>query len=158
MAYSEGVFDDVNKALLAGIGSGHYADADQVLRAYAQRYLGAAAGSEARWAEWLTQWGVPFQVDTAAAGAAFESLAPNVPPGNWQLRQWEFKLRMMDLNRQIGSGKQWAPERLALVDELWQVREELNRKVWGLGPVRHVLNRHFTPFPWYRDWLSRPRS
>jgi hypothetical protein len=36
-AYSEGVFDDCNKMLLAGIGSGRYSEADAALRAYAQR-------------------------------------------------------------------------------------------------------------------------
>jgi len=39
MAYSEGVFDDVNKALLAGIASGKFHTADEVLDAYARRYF-----------------------------------------------------------------------------------------------------------------------
>ncbi len=155
MAYSEGVFDDVNKSLLAGIGSGQFADADQVLRSYAKRYfLGDSDDSDdaAEWAKWLRQWGIPYQVNTVAAIEQWKSLAPAVMPDNWRLRQWNYKMRMLDLNQQIGTGKTWTPERLALVDRLWKTREQLHSRVWGLGPVRHVLNIRFTSFPWYGEW------
>jgi len=42
MAYSEGTFDDINKALLAGLGSGNFESSKEVLEAYAQRYFNAS--------------------------------------------------------------------------------------------------------------------
>ena len=50
MAYSEGVFEDVNKAMLAGLASGEYTTADEVLEAYARRYFGADAETAKEWA------------------------------------------------------------------------------------------------------------
>jgi hypothetical protein len=63
MAYSEGMFDDVNKALLAGLGSGQFRTADEVLRAYARRYFHADEQQAGQWAQWLAAWGRPFDVD-----------------------------------------------------------------------------------------------
>ena len=40
LAYSEGDHDDINKAILAGLSSGQYATADEVLEAYANRHFG----------------------------------------------------------------------------------------------------------------------
>ena len=77
-AYSEGVFEDVNKAILAGLASGQYRTADEVLEAYAQRYFGVDADTAKLWAVWLKAWGKPFAVDTAplrrdVGGAAEEN-------------------------------------------------------------------------------------
>jgi len=52
-AYSEGVHDDVNKALLAGLASGKARTADEALREYAAGYFGAVPEDAAAWARWL---------------------------------------------------------------------------------------------------------
>lgn len=113
-AYSEGVFDDVNKALVAGTS----------LRDYAVRYFGSAGG----WPEWLSQWGDRRQVDLPAATAEFERLAATAQPG-WRLEQWRAKLKLETFDRQRQAAE-FAAE-----------QEHLQRDVYRLGPLRHILAR-----------------
>jgi hypothetical protein len=152
MAYSEGVFDDVNKALLAGLGSGKFRTADEVLRAYAQRYFGADARSAARWARWLKAWESPFAVDTAKSKAELAELLKGAPPATWQRRQWELKQELFQWNRAVGSGDVWTPERLAAADAFWQVHEQIQRGLWGLALLRHGFGRQATGVPWQASW------
>ena len=123
MAYSEGVFDDVNKALYAGLASGKFRTADEVLRAYAKRYFGVDDETAGQWAAWLAAWGKPYDVDTAAARTQLDALLAKTPKGDWRRRQWELKLELFRLHGEIAKGKEWTPERLALVDQFWAVRE-----------------------------------
>ncbi len=152
LAYSEGVFDDVNKALLAGLTSGRFASADQVLVAYAERYFGVSGETAQRWARWLKAWGRPFDVNTQQSGAELKRLLARTPRRTWRVRQWELKQQLFELCGQIGSGDRWTAERLQKVERFWAVQETLQREVWGLGPLRHVFSRRFTPAPWYRSW------
>ena len=152
MAYSEGIYDDVNKALLAGLGSGRYQSADDVLEAYAARYFGADPATARRWAAWLRAWGKPFQRNPDEAAKALEALLATGPKRSWRLAQWEAKTRLMALNAKVGKGPKWTPERLAAADAFWAEKERLDRQVYGLGPLRHVLNRRYCPLPWYREW------
>ena len=48
MAYSEGVFDDINKAILAGLSTGILDSSTQALRTYAERYLDASEEENGR--------------------------------------------------------------------------------------------------------------
>ena len=48
MAYSEGAFDDLNKAVLGGLASGRFSTADEVLAAYAKKHLGGDAAGWGR--------------------------------------------------------------------------------------------------------------
>lgn len=153
-AYSEGVFDDVNKALLAGLASGKYASADEVLRAYAQRYFGVDEAVAARWAAWLKAWGRPFEVDTAQSARELAELVAATPQGGWRRQQWERKQQLFALHHAIGEGDVWTPERLACVERFWQVQEQLQRGLWGLAPPRHIFARSATPLPWYPSWAK----
>lgn len=152
MAYSEGAFDDANKALLAGLGAGKFQTADEVLRSYAQRYFAADAQQAADWSKWLTAWGSPFGVDSATSAAQLACLKKD---GQWRERQWELKLELFRLNRSIGAGNDWSPSRLAAVDQFWQVQEQIHRGLWGLTLQRHIFDRRFTPVPWYADWANQ---
>ncbi len=158
MAYSEGVFDDCNKALLAALGSGRCQTTAEVLTEYATRYLHATADTAPAWDRWLEQWGVPFSIDTQAARTQLASLLPAGPSHDWRLRQWQLKLELLDLHRQIGAGSEWDAQRLALADQFWRTQEQLQRGVWGLGPVRHVLNVQFAPLPWYASWKQQQQD
>ena len=109
MAYSEGVFEDVNKAILAGLASGQYQTADEVLEAYARRYFGVDADTARLWAAWLKAWGKPFDVDTRQSAATLETLLKKTPKGGWRLRQWELKQQLFAIHRQIGPGTSGRP-------------------------------------------------
>jgi hypothetical protein len=154
MAYSEGVFDDVNKAILAGLASGRQPTADEVLRAYARRYFGADAATAGLWAAWLKAWGKPFDVDTRQSAATLQMLLKRTRKESWRLRQWELKQQLFAIHRQIGPGTEWTPERLAAVERFWAVQEQIRRGLWGLGPQRHVFARQYTPLPWYASWAK----
>ena len=155
MAYSEGVYEDVNKALLAGISSGRYATADEVLSAYAQRYFSPDAGRE--WGEWLKAWSRPYDADASALADQFVGLSAATTP-SWRLRQWELKAELLKIHAEIGTEGEWTPERLAAVDRFWSTQEVLQRQVYGLGPIQHILARRFTPLPWYASWAAYQRE
>ncbi len=93
MAYSEGIFDDVNKAILAGLSTHQFADADAVLRTYAATYLDARAGMPESWAAWLYQWGRPYAVDTTRRRCRLQERWSVRPiPQNWRREQWQFEI------------------------------------------------------------------
>jgi hypothetical protein len=154
MAYSEGVFDDVNKALYAGLASGKFRTTDDVLRAYAKRYFGVDHQTAGQWAAWLKTWGSPYAVNTAESRKQLDALLAKTPKGDWRRRQWELKLELFRLHGEIAKGNVWTPERLALVDQFWSVREEIHRGLWGLGPELNIFARKFCPIPWYVGWAK----
>ncbi|MCR4413448.1 MAG: hypothetical protein NUV77_13590 [Thermoguttaceae bacterium] len=156
MAYSEGVFDDVNKALLAGLGSGKFRAADEVLSTYAQRYFGADVQTARAWAAWLKTWGRPFDVAPADSARQLADLLKKTgpPQDHWRRRQWELKLELFRLHAAIAQGKEWTPNRLQLADQFWAVQEQIHRGLWGLAPQRHIFDRRFTPVPWYAAWAK----
>lgn len=157
-AYSEGVLDDCNKTLLAGLGSGRFSSAEEALRAYAERYFAAAPQQAAEWSEWFVLWGDRHRVPLPAAAQQFASLAEGVP-ATWRLAHWQAKIDLETLDREIGAPQpdQWTPARLALADRYFAAQEKLYREVYRLGPVRHVLNPRFMPPAWYASWREANR-
>ena len=158
-AYSEGIFDDVNKALLAGISSGQFADPNSVLKAYATRYFGATEDKARWWADWLAAWGFRKQVNLPAALKEFETLCAGIPQ-TWRLEHWGCKLRLEQLDRLIGTPKpnEWTDEKLKTVDQFWSEQEHLYRDVYRLGPVRHVFAQKFVPPVWYDSWQKATKA
>lgn len=152
-AYSEGVFDDINKALLAGLASGRARTAKTILKIYARRYFG---GDDEAWADWLGRWGDRRTVDVAKAERDFGRLAPAAKPG-WRLEHLRSKLRLELLDREIGrpSPRDWNTQLLGSVDRFWAEQEHLQRDVYRLGPVRHVFARKFRSPAWYDSWMQR---
>ena len=145
------MFDDCNKILLAGLGSGQYPNADAALRAYAQRYFGATDDRAADWSQWLAQWGNRTKAPLPGAADALARLADGAKPA-WRLEQWRSKVELETLDRAIGLPKQWTSENLALAEQFFAAQERLYRDVYRLGPVRHVLNPRFMPPAWYDSW------
>ncbi len=154
-AYSEGVFDDVNKALVAGLGSGKFGDAGEVLRAYAQRYFNARADQARAWAHWLAAWGDRTLPPLPEAARELERLAAEAP-STWRLEHWRSKVKLEALDRQIGApgAGEWTDATLRLARGFWAEQEHLQRRVYGLGPVRHVFARKFSPPRWYDSWMQ----
>jgi hypothetical protein len=151
MAYSEGVFDDVNKALLGGLSTGEFGDGGDVLTAYAERYLGATGADRKAWAQWIAQWGSPWEADTAAARRQFDHLSKRAKP-SWRLAQLEAKLRLVEADAEVRSRTKWDGARLAAAERFFAEREKLERGIWGLGLVRHVLNDRYHQPDWFADW------
>ena len=154
MAYSEGIYDDVNKALLGGLFSGKEKTSRDVLETYARCYFAANDIQSQQWADWITPWGAPYSVDAAAARKALDRLSGNSTA--WRRRQWELKADMFAANQAIRPGDNWTSERLAYADQFWAAEEKLQREVYGTGPLRHILNRRFVEMPWYKSWASQP--
>ncbi|MCA9442550.1 MAG: hypothetical protein KC964_17235 [Candidatus Omnitrophica bacterium] len=152
MAYSEGVFDDVNKALLAGLSSGVYNSAREILETYAERYFHADTENRSEWASWLTVFGRPFDVDLAQSRKVFSVLTEGIDSKNWRLKQWALKLKMLELNSKIEASEGWTDSDFNLAEEYWRTKDELRREVWGLGPQRHVLADRFKRPSWAGDW------
>jgi hypothetical protein len=153
MAYSEGIYDDVNKALLGALFVETNQTSREVLEAYARRYFAADDLKARQWTDWLVPWGTPYAVDAIAAQKALVGLSGERT--NWRRRQWELKAEMFAANQLIGAGGEWTPGRLAHVDEFWAAEERLQREVYGIGPLRHILNRRFIEMPWYKSWASQ---
>lgn len=158
-AYSEGVFDDCNKALLAGLGSGQYTDAESVLRAYASRYFTADAPRATRWAQWMMPWGDRRVPKLPEAREQLDELAQGVP-SSWRLDHWRSKVTLETLDRQIGEPKpdEWTAERFQLADAFWAEQEHLQREIYKLGPVRHVFAPKFAPPRWYDSWQKATKA
>lgn len=104
MTYAEGVFNDVNKALFAGLSSGKFQTADEVLRPHAKRYFGVNDKLAARCARWLKARGKPYQVDTEQSAISLAELMTTSHEGGWRRRQWELRQRPFELNHAIGAG------------------------------------------------------
>lgn len=152
-AYSEGVFEDVNKAILGGLSSGKFPDAKAALKAYAQRYFAASGTKADRWANWLTAWGNRKNVQLPEAAAEFEKLSDGAPL-TWRLEHWRSKLKLEAFDRSIGlpKGNEWTPDKLKLADDYWAEIEHLQRDIYKLGPLRHVFGQKFLPPAWYDSW------
>jgi len=152
-AYSEGVLDDCNKTLLAGLGSGRFLDANDALANYAKRYFGATEEQSAAWAAWLARWGDRKKVPLPAAAEEFARLSKDVK-ASWRVEHWRSKIELETLDRAIGVPKPegWTPEKLALAENYFDAQERLYRDVYRLGPVRHVLSPIVVPPPWMASW------
>ncbi|MCB1104682.1 MAG: hypothetical protein KDK74_08130 [Cephaloticoccus sp.] len=156
MAYSEGVFDDVNKAIVAGLSAGKVASADEALQAYAQMQFGASAEDGSAWATWLRGWGHPYDRDTNAAQCELQTLKSAKP--TWRLRQWELKTELMRHHR-AAAAETDSPERTAARAAIDAVQETLRREVYALGPQRFIFARNFSPLVWQRNLpLEQPKE
>jgi len=154
--YSEGVYDDLNKAIVCGLASGKYDSIQKIAADYAAQWFGTDEETSQKWGEWLLQWENPLDVDTAASGAVLAELlekTSNQDRDNWRLWQWVERQKLYEINRRIlNAGDEWTAEKLALADEFWEVQEKIHRKIWGIGVPVYIFNRDFTKMPWYDSW------
>lgn len=154
MAYSEGIYDDVNKALLARLSAGLETTAEEALWEYARSHLRADLTNQAAWVQWLRVWGRPYAVDTALAGRELEKLLPTDRSSDtmpWRIRQWELKAQLMAANTAVMATKMRTRERAAAIQAYWSVHEKLMRGVYGIGLLRHIFAHDFSPTPWMKE-------
>ncbi len=154
MAYSEGVFDDVNKALIGGMSASSHHDSDEVLRSYSQRYFKADTTASEAWADWLQSMGHPFETHLPDSRKIFSRLTQEDSATNWRLNQWDYKIRMLEINRAIEETQGWTDGDTKQALEYWKTKEEMQRRAWGLGPQRHVLGNRFKKPSWFGDWVK----
>jgi hypothetical protein len=156
MAYSEGVCDDVNKALLGGLTSGMADNGMAILEEYAKRYFGASEKSAKDWSEWLASWSDSFAVDTKIRRKQFDLLR-NDAKDSWRLQQWEEKLNLFDAHSNVYKASEWSEIRLQEANRFFEIQEKIQRNIWGLGLVRHALSLQFYRPEWYQDWRQHKR-
>jgi hypothetical protein len=148
IAYSEGEFDDINKALLAGLSSGKFRNADEVLKAYAKRYLyGDAEG----WTAWLRQMGEFSGINAIQARKEFDQLKKRAR-SSWRLAQLEDRLIMAESHTVVESRKKWDRKRLDAAGRYWSAKEHLFRHLWRLGLLRHIFRFDYIAPQWNREY------
>jgi hypothetical protein len=151
MAYSEGDHDDVNKALAAGLGSGRFASADAVLRAYAERHFSC---DPAGWSELLYAMGDFESLDTVRCRKLFDRLAAQARD-SWRLRQIEGRLKMAEADRAVRSRSVWDAQRMADAEAFMAAKETLYRSVWRLGLQRHAFRFESNLPDWHADYARQ---
>lgn len=134
-AYSEGDMDEVNRAIVAGMGSGKFRNADEVLAAYAERHLG---GDLSGWAAWLRGMGDIDAVDAKAARRIFDRLAATARP-SWRLQALEAKLKMLEADRKVRAAKPGSAECEQAKRDFWHTKACLWRDAWKLGLGREIF-------------------
>ncbi len=155
LAYSEGFFDDVNKAILAGVASGRYPDAQAVLEAYAERHFGNAA---ADWAAWLADIGDVTEADPADLRRRFDRLARVARP-SWRLDHLAGKLEMLEADHAVrAAGGAWNPAALAAATRFVETKERTWRGAWGRGLGRHVFRFDWKVPEWYPEYMGHRRA
>ena len=147
-AYSEGIYDEINKALLAGLTSGQFESADAVLGEYARRHLGGQAEG---WRRWLRMMGDAFSIDVKQARPLFDQLKKHATAG-WRLEQLEGRLMMAEADAAVRAESDWTPQRLAAAEAFWQVKEKLYRDVWRLGLTRHIFRFEGNAPKWHEEY------
>jgi hypothetical protein len=149
-AYSEGAFEDVNKALIAGLGSGQFQTAGEVLAAYAKRYLG---GSVEGWVEWLNLMSDASKIDLPKAATLFDKLSPE-SNSCWRVDQLHQRLKMFQADADVRARKEWDAERIQAADAFFAAKEHLYRKCWGLGLTRTIFDIYGNVPDWFKEYQS----
>lgn len=152
MAYSEGLCDELNMAVLAGLSSGQFATADDVLGTYVDRYFG---GDRSGWVAWLHTMGEVETVDPAQARKAFDRLV-KTSRDNWRIRALHEKLKMCEADAIVRSKSEWDAERIRAADAFWLAKERLWRDIWRRGLGRHALKFDWQAPDWARE--KRPKT
>lgn len=153
LAYSEGTFDEANKAIMGGLASGQYASAMAVLEAYAERYLG---GDAPGWAEWLAAMGDVDSVEPVRARHDFDRLVRDARPSE-RLRMWEGKLLLCEADARVRQRSAWDAERLAAAEAFWAAKEQLWRGLWRRGLCRHIFQFDWKTPAWQAEFVAQGR-
>lgn len=150
-AYSEGVYDDINKALLAGLSSGRFSSAREVLEEYATRHLG---GDAKAWSDFIQSMGDFDSIEAAGARRSWNILERKAKPG-WRLEQLKSRLVMAEANAAVMARTEWDSARETAAETFWATREHLYRDVWRLGMPRHIFKFDTLAPSWHEDYKRR---
>ena len=150
LAYSEGAFDDVNKAIMGGLASGQFETAHDVLEAYAGRYLG---GDAQGWATWLTDMGDVESLDPSRSRKQFDMLARGAKSSE-RLDMFAEKLAMCEADHTTRNATEWTPDRIRAAEAFLAAKEQLWRGIWRRGLCRHIFRFDWRMPEWYGEYAS----
>lgn len=150
LAYSEGDHDDINKAILAGLSSGQYPSADEVLQAYAKRYFGT---SPRGWSELLHYMGDFETIDIVKCRPVLDKLSRNAK-NTWRLQQVKERLNLAEAHQAVLAETDWTSKRILAAKAYIAAKERLYRNVWRLGLQRHGFRFEFNMPSWYKDYIK----
>ena len=150
MAYSEGDHDDINKAILAGLSSGQYSSADEVLQEYAARHFGTDPQG---WSELLHIMGDFETIDVGKCRPVLDKLLRGAK-GSWRLWQVEERLNMAQAHQAVLAHNEWDATRIAAADAFITAKERLYRDVWRLGLQRHIFRFETCMPEWYESFMK----
>lgn len=150
LAYSEGDHDDINKTLLAGLSSGQYSSADEVLKAYARRYFGT---SPEGWCDLLRLMGDFETIEPVKCKKLLDKLSAGVV-NTWRFQQVAERLKMAGAHQAVLAESDWTQKRLAAANAFIAAKERLYRNVWRLGLQRHSFRfENYMP-GWYESFIK----
>ena len=150
LAYSEGANDDINKALLGGLASSQYANADELLAAYAERYFGPSPDG---WSELLRLLGDFESIDVKRCRPLFSTLERGARPG-WRLEQIRGRLEMAEASQAVANNSAWDARRRTSARTFIDVKQRLYRDVWRLGLPRHIFRFDSYMPEWYDEYAA----
>ena len=137
MAYSEGVFDDVNRAILAGLSSGKFRSSDEVLRAYAGRVLWHRRADLRGLGPLAGRLGPPFRRRSAAVGRGIGRAVEENAARRLAAPPMGAQARTLPAAPKIARAKPVDAERLSDVEEFWKVHE--SDSAGAVGPGNCVI-------------------
>ena len=154
MVYSEGMYEDVNHALIGSLSSGKAGTAKEVLVEYAKRYFKVNENNEKRWADWFSLFGDWSKINIGKAKKEFSSLSSLSSPG-WRLEQWAQKIKLVDLHLKLNKMKGWSTTKEKLIRQ-WRYELEISRRnIHGLTTQRHAFEEKYCGAKWHKEWLDR---
>lgn len=148
LAYSEGDHDDINKAIVAGLSSGRFRSASEVLETYADRHFGS---DPAGWSEFLHLMGDFETIDVSKCRLLFDRLAQG---GGWRLQQLAERLNMAEAHQAVVAEDTWTPTRFTAAEAFLAAKERLYRDVWRLGLQRHSFRFEDALPKWYDEYAK----
>ena len=154
LAYSEDVFDEINKAIMGGLASGQFASADAALCGYANRYLG---GDAEGWADWLAQLGRIEALPAGPARSRFNTLKADSRPSE-RLTALELKLQMREADEAVRGEGEWTPDRIRAADAFFAAKEKLWRGIWRRGLCRHIFRFDWKVPEWYSGYAQATKA
>ena len=154
LAYPEGDHDDINKAIVAGLSSGNYSSADDVLQAYAKRHFGTDIEG---WNELLHMMGDFESINPRKCRSLFDKLSYGASD-TWRLDQISERLNMAECHQEVLTESEWTPRRELAAKSFIDAKERLYRQVWRLGLQRHTFRFSSGMPDWYDEYITRQDS
>lgn len=168
-AYSEGIFDDLNKFLVGYLGPNPLLDTRQLVANYCRQYFGTNDQDTEKMVTAIYQLEV-VEKEPAGGEQTHDILAKIGDTyslaGNWRYELLRIRAKVAELEHRIGNKEQWQTDtdnldavakvkHLAAIEQIVEERREtleyLERYVYRVGTQCHLLDIDVEYRPW-REW------